>query len=268
MNASPRRRSSGAGLLFLFVIVIASGRQCNKPAPSTTHTVSTPVPVRNPIRDALRPDPAVEYRDGIAAVILMDTSGSMRESVRDSDGNMRRKIEIAQRAALGLVTQFDRYAGEHPDQNIFLGVYEFSDRGRGTPSCRPVIPLGKPDPASAQSAISQMRPDGETPIGDAMIVAKRDLDKSGLSKRHILVVTDGENNTGYSPANVTQVVSTQPDKDRASIYFVAFDVAAAKFNPVRDAGGVVLAASNESELTSNLDYLLAGKILVEQPLTK
>ena len=80
MNASPRRRSSGAGLLFLFVIVIASGRQCNKPAPSTTHTVSTPVPVRNPIGEALRPDPGAEYRDGIAAAILIDTSGSMSET--------------------------------------------------------------------------------------------------------------------------------------------------------------------------------------------
>jgi len=49
---------------------------------------------------------------------------------------------------------------------------------------------------------------------------------------------------------------------------VAFDVAASTFNPVRDAGGVVMAAANESELTSTLDYVLKGKILVEQPIGK
>ena len=53
-----------------------------------------------------------------------------------------------------------------------------------------------------------------------------------------------------------------------SNYFVAFDVAAAKFNSVRDSGGLVLAASNESDLKSTLDYLLTGKILVEQPTAR
>lgn len=254
-------------LLILFLVVVASGRQCGKPAPAT-HTVSTPVPVRNPIGEVLRPDPSAEYRDGIAAAILIDTSGSMREKVADADGSMRPKIEIAKRAALNLVKQFDGYAREHSGQTIFLGVYEFSERGRDIPSCRTVVDLGVPNPASAESAISQMRPAGDTPIGDAMIVAKRDLDKSGLSKRHILVVTDGENNRGYSPGNVTQAISAQLEKDRASIYFVAFDVAAVTFNPVRDSGGVVLAASNESELTTTLEYLLEGKILVEQPLAR
>jgi hypothetical protein len=224
--------------------------------------------VRNPIGDALRTDPAAVYREGIAAAILMDTSGSMKEEVRDADGSTRPKIEIARRAALNLVKQFDGYSREHSDQTIFVGVYDFSERGRNTPSCRTLIKLGPPDPASAELAIAKMRADGGTPIGDAMIVAKRDLDATGLAKRHILVVTDGENNQGYTPGNVAQVISAQPDKDRASIYFVAFDVAASTFNPVRDAGGVVLGASNESELTSTLDYVLKGNILVEQPIGK
>lgn len=268
MNAPRERRPSGnTVVLVLLGVLIASSSQCEKPAPST-HTVNTPVPVRNPIREVLRPDPAAEYRDGIAAAILIDTSGSMREVVQDSDGRMRPKIEIAQRAASNLLQQFDSYAREHANQDIVVGVYEFSDRGRGTPTCRTVIPLGKADPAAAQSAISKMRPAGDTPIGDAMIVAKRDLDKSGMSKRHILVITDGENNKGYSPGDVTRVISDQSDKDRASVYFVAFDVAEATFNRVRDSGGVVLAASNETELQGTLDYLLAGKILVEQPITK
>jgi hypothetical protein len=110
-----------------------------------------------------------------------------------------------------------------------------------------------------------MVPDGDTPIGNAMIVAKRAVDSTALAKRHILVVTDGENTVGYSPADVTRVITNESEKDRASIYFVAFDVASSKFNPVRDAGGLVLAASNETDLQGTLNYLLSGKILAEQP---
>jgi hypothetical protein len=254
--------------LFLLILSMMASKECRGPvnSPSSYHE-PTAVPVRNPIAEVLRPDPAANYRDGIAAAILIDTSGSMRDNVTDADGSKRPKIDIAQRAALNLVKQFDNYARQHPDQSIFVGIYEFSER-RNTPPCREIIKLGPPNLASAQVAIAKMQAQGETPIGDAMIVAKRDLDKSGLAKRHILVVSDGENNKGYSPGNVTQVISAQSEKDRASIYFVAFDVATSTFNPVKDAGGVVLAASNETELTGTLDYLLSGKILVEQPIAR
>ena len=70
---------------------------------------------------------------------------------------------------------------------------------------------------------------------------------------------------GYSPGDVTQTIASMAENDRASIYFVAFDVAASKFKSVRDSGGLVLAASNETDLKSTLDYLLTGKILAEQP---
>jgi hypothetical protein len=49
---------------------------------------------------------------------------------------------------------------------------------------------------------------------------------------------------------------------------VAFDVAATKFNAVKDSGGLILAASDETDLKGTLDYLLTGKILAEQPAQK
>src|SRR5262249_14416794 len=159
---------------------------------------------------------------------------------------------------LDIVSQFDKYAHDHNGQEILLGIYEFSDRGRG-PCCRPVLNLAAPDLNGSRAAISRMHAEGDTPIGDAMIFAKRALDAGGMSKRHILVITDGENNRGYSPTDVTRVIATQPENDRASIYFVAFDVAASKFNSVRDSGGLVLAASNETDLQGTLNYLLTGK---------
>jgi hypothetical protein len=264
-----RRHRQGNGFLFLVLIMaFAAARNWDnrdERAAAPPHSSRVSTPVRNPIEDVLRPVAPAQYREGIVAAILIDTSGSMKETVRDADGAMQPKISIAQRAALNLVNQFDTYARGHSDQTIFLGIYEFSDLGARTPSCRTVIKLGPPDAAAARSAIMNMQAEGDTPIGDAMIKAKRDVDATGLSKRHILVITDGENNRGYSPADVTRVILSQSEKDRASIYFVAFDVAASKFNSVRDSGGLVLAASNETDLTGTLDYLLTGKILAEQP---
>jgi len=248
------------------IVAIVAVKSCDRPAPPAS-SESTSIPVTNPIQDALYQSNPAPPREGIAAMILIDTSGSMRESVRDADGNLQPKMKIAQQAALDLVNQFDTYARAHPDQNITLGIYEFSQRPP-LPAARPVVNLGPPNPAAARSAILSMVPKGDTPIGDAMVVAKKSLDATGLSKRHILVITDGENTVGYSPADVTQVISAQSGDDRASIYFVAFDVAASTFNSVRNAGGLVLAASNETDLKGTLDYVLSGKILAEQPTGK
>lgn len=165
---------------------------------------------------------------------------------------------------MNLVNQFDSYAREHPDQKISLGIYEFSQRNQ-SPSARPIVRLAPPDPVAASTAISRMIANGDTPIGDAMIVAMKDLDATGLSKKHILVITDGDNTVGYSPADVTRIIAGKSDTARAAVYFVAFDIAASRFNSVRDAGGLVLAASNETDLKGTLDYVLSGKILAEQP---
>jgi hypothetical protein len=261
-----RQGANGVLVVVIFAALAASGA-CDggRFAPPRSSRVSTPV--RNPIEDVLKPAVDTQYKDGIAAAILIDTSGSMREKVKDIDGARQPKIAIAQRAALSFVEQFDKYAREHSDKPILLGIYEFSARGDSS-CCRTVVQLGPPDAVAARAAIMKMRANGDTPIGDAMIKAKRDVDGTGLSKRHILVITDGENTRGYSPGDVTRVISSQNETDRASIYFVAFDVEASKFNSVRDSGGLVLPASDEIELKGTLDYLLTGKILAEHPVQR
>lgn len=110
-----------------------------------------------------------------------------------------------------------------------------------------------------------MRPRGDTPIGEAMILAKKDLNRTGFARTHILVLTDGENTTGVDPQRVAEAITGLPEDSRSSVYFVAFDVAESHFNAVRDAGALVLPASSGSELAQALDYILTGKILAEQP---
>jgi Mg-chelatase subunit ChlD len=209
-----------------------------------------------------QPAPAA-WKDGVAAVVLVDVSGSMNDRVRDRDGERQRKIVIARRAALDLVRSFETYARAHPGEPVLLGVYEFSQRS-GVPAARPVIPVGPPDSTTAGERLEQMRPRGGTPIGDAMIEARRALDATGLRRRHLLVVTDGENTDGVSPAEVARVMERQDDALRAPIYFVAFDVEANAFDTVKKHGGLVLPAKDGGDLVRTLDELLSDKILVEK----
>jgi Mg-chelatase subunit ChlD len=215
------------------------------------------------IDEELKPTTPVEPRDGLAAAIAIDVSGSMDEEVAGQNGRKEPKIEIARRAALDLVDQFVAYARDHQDEPVQLGIYEFSRR-RGDPDCRVVVPMGPPDRDRAAAAIARLDADGGTPIGQAMITAKRALDETGLTRRHLLVVTDGENTDGASPDRVALAIGKRPDAERPAIYFVAFDVEANRFSRVRDAGGLVLSAANATELNDTLDTLLRGKILVEK----
>ena len=179
------------------------------------------------------------------------------------EGKGTAKIVEARRAAIDLVDQFARYAEEHKDEPVLLGIYEFSGLD-GQPDCREVIPMAPPDRTRAAGAIAAMKAAGGTPIGNAMIAGKRALDQTGLSRRHLLVITDGENTNGPGPEDVVAAITRRPATERPSIYFVAFDIDASRFDSVRNAGGLVLEAANAKALNDTLDTLLRGKILIEK----
>ena len=249
-------------ILGLIAIIVAFKAMQRNPAEQTRQD-DRATRAAQQLEEELTPIKTVEAKDGLAAAIAIDVSGSMDESVAGQNGRKEPKIEIARRAALDLVDQFVSYARDHQDEPVQLGIYEFSRR-RGDPDCRAVVPMGTPDRERAAAAIARLTADGGTPIGQAMITAKRALDETGLSRRHLLVVTDGENTDGASPDRVAVAIGKRPDAERPAIYFVAFDVEASRFSRVRDAGGLVLSAANATELNGTLDTLLRGKILVEK----
>ena len=215
------------------------------------------------IDEQLTPGSAIQSKEGIAAAIVIDVSGSMDEKVEGKDGREERKIEIARRAARDLVEQFARYADDHRQDQVLLGIYEFSER-KNREDCRPVIPMAPPDRSRADQALAALRADGGTPIGNAMIFAKHELDATGLTRKHLLLVTDGENTEGFNPDDVAAALNRRPEAERPSLYFVAFDIEASRFVRVKDAGALVLGAANAKELNSRLDALLRGKILLEK----
>ena len=215
------------------------------------------------IDEQLTPAASATPRDGLAAAIAIDVSGSMEDEVEGEGGRQEPKIEIARRAARDLVEQFARYADDHKGEPVLLGIYEFSER-TGEQDCRPVIPMGPPNRERASAALASLTPKGGTPIGNAMIAAKRELDATGLTRRHLLVVTDGENTDGFSPDRVAAALARRPEAERPSLYFIAFDIEASRFNRVKDAGALVLGAGNARELNTTLDSLLRGNILLER----
>ena len=250
-------------VLLLLLLAFVQGR-CRDQSPSKNigRTADAPKDTRE-IDKALVPLKPADTREGLAAAIAIDVSGSMDDRVTGEDGRRARKIDVARRAARDLVEQFALYAEQHKDEQVLLGVYEFSRRSN-QPDCRPIIPMGAPDRERADAALARLDPEGGTPIGQAMVAAKRALDATGLTRRHLLIVSDGENTDGFAPEDVTAAIAKRPEAERPSIYFVAFDIEARRFNGVRDAGGLVLSAANAKELNGTLDALLQGKILVEK----
>ena len=215
----------------------------------------------SPLMRALTPPTTTATKEGLAAAIVIDTSASMDR--RAGKGNRTPKITFARSAANDIVAQFSRYADDHKGETVLLAIYEFSTRDTQD-RCREVVPMAPPNRDTARVAIDRLRADGGTPIGDAMIKAKLALDATGLARKHLLVITDGENTHGYKPDEVAVAISKRPEVERPSMYFVAFDVDANIFTPVKDAGGLLMSAASGKELNETLDMLLRGKILIEK----
>lgn len=265
----------GLCVLFLVLFNLLSGTKkprAQRPvvplpaAPGKTKSghAGVQTPILNPIGEALRPG-AMPTKDGIAVALLIDTSGSMQSRVAEAGGGNESKLFIAERSVVEIVKVGEEHRRKNPEHPLVIGIYEFSARSN-QPNVRTVCPPAELSAQSAELALKKLRASGGTPIGDAMILAKQDLDKLGYKKMHLLVLTDGENTYGYQPGDVAEVVSTLPEDHRASVYFVAFDTDAKLFEPVRNAGGLVLSAANAQELRDSLGYVFTGKILAEQPM--
>jgi hypothetical protein len=198
--------------------------------------------------------------DGIAVYLLLDVSGSMDQHVPNAAGASEAKLAIAKRAGIAVCRQIAQYAHEKPASNIRLAIASFSD------TCRTVLPLDRPDPAAAETAINALGTHNRTAIGSSVLQAQQELDRTGLRQQHILIITDGENNVGPSPDKVAAAINQLPEDLRPSVYVIAFDVNAVLFAGVKAQGWQVYPAANGKELAQQLDAVVGGHILAEQPL--
>ena len=120
--------------------------------------------------------------------------------------------------------------------------------------------------AFRQWAATPRAPGHGTPLGETLRLAGDEVIKSSLARKHLLVITDGMNTVGPDPAVVLPALFKKAEKGGSdlSVHFVAFDIAAKVFAPVKKLGATVVEAADEKELRSQLEFILEDKILLEK----
>jgi hypothetical protein len=204
--------------------------------------------------------------DGVALAIVYDTSGSMAERVPDGTGHNSPKYEIATRALGQVVDRLEAFAAAPGGpRRLDTGLFVF--RGMGAEAA---VPFGPFDAGALRAWIKHAPPpNGTTPLGEAVRTATEAVLGSPLKRKHVLVLTDGENTAGPDPT--ATLPRLQAAAARAgttfSVHFVAFDVDAKRFNAVKDLGATVVGAADERELDAQFEFILERKILLEDEET-
>jgi Mg-chelatase subunit ChlD len=196
----------------------------------------------------------VEEGLGAAVAILVDTSGSMKET---APGDSRPKHLVAQEALEAMLDATDAFVARRPDFPIKIGIYSFSS---GVNTLRPIQTYERENVRLALERLP--RPGGGTAIGEAMAQARPDLYRAGVFRKYLLVVTDGENTNGRGPDSVAREI-WRKSEGGVQVYFVAFDTSPEKFSFLKDVGGDVFGAGTGNELRAALDGVYQGKILAE-----
>jgi uncharacterized protein YegL len=202
--------------------------------------------------------------DGVALAIIYDTSGSMRETVRNNTGGFSPKYVIANRALLKIVDQIEAFATNSADapRKVHVGLFTFANN-----DAKEVVKFGPFDAEALRHFARKFsEPNGNTPLGNSLKTAARCVLDSPLSRKHVLVITDGVNNGGPTPAEVIPSLNSRAEHDQTSlsIHFVAFDVDAHEFAKVKKLGATVVGAANETQLNNQLDFILQKQILLER----
>jgi hypothetical protein len=204
--------------------------------------------------------------DGVALGILYDTSGSMNEPVPNSRGSSSPKYVIANRALLAIVKQIQTFTTNGvtgAPRKVDVGLYTFSTDG-----AQEVVKLGAFDPGAIQKWVANFsKPDGGTPLGNSLRTVSQAVLNSPMPRKHVLVITDGMNTVGPDPDKVMPAINRAAEKKQNPVFvhFIAFDVDAKVFNGVKKQGASVASAADESQLNSQLDFILQNQILLEKP---
>lgn len=203
--------------------------------------------------------PRPELRAGTAVVILVDTSGSMEQAVRDPSGGQRPKFQIARDALERIIRTTEEWKKKNPDKTLQLGIANFSS------SVTTLLPVSDFDAAKARAALKRLpHPNSGTAIGRALEEGYEQLYNSGLARKYILCITDGENTSGIKPEYVARQAFEQT-KGEVELQFIAFDTSAKSFRFLKDVNGHVVEAADGPQLQQELTNIYEKRILVEKP---
>lgn len=209
-------------------------------------------------------EPAPPAPDGVAVVIVFDTSGSMRDPVKQAGGGTAPKYQVATRALRAVVDRLEEFTQAGTPANprrVEAGLVVFNGN-----DARYAVPFGPLDARAFRNWADGFKtPDGATPLGRATSLAAGQVLAAPGQRKHVLVITDGENTVGPDPAAQIPGLRRQADRRQTSLafHFVAFDVDAKVFDPVKKLGANVVRAGDEQQLKDQLQFILERKILLE-----
>jgi uncharacterized protein YegL len=240
--------------IMLSVVFAGCGRSSayKNGLPSNTVSSSFQLPLDATDKSAAR------TLDTVGLIFCLDVSGSMDSSI---DG--KPKIAISKAAMRTVFAQVEAYVKAHPEKKVQVGLVSFSG------DARLVLPLTPFDKNRLEQETSALKTGGGTAIGDAMVMAVNELQKSGVESRAIIVMTDGENNRGMPPEQVMQAIrenknSAQAQTDDVSVFLVAFDVNSGVFQGVGQAGASVVESRDEKSLQEMLNTVVEEVLLEKQ----
>jgi hypothetical protein len=208
---------------------------------------------------------AADAEEGLALAIVYDTSGSMKDPVADEHGGRTPKYVIANRSLIAIARRIQAYATNTPTgspRRVDTVLFVFKGEG-----VRQAVRFGpfaaKPIELWAERFSS---PGGNTPLGNALAAAAHCVMNSSLTRRHVLVLTDGINTAGAEPSRVLPKLEEEAQRQHKafSVHFVAFDVEAKRFDRLKKLGVTVVGAADERQLHSQIDFILERKILLEE----
>ncbi len=132
--------------------------------------------------------------------LVVDGSGSMRD---EGCSNGQAKLAVAKQAISSFVNKLPS------DANV--GVFAFDNRGTGER-----LPLGQYSAAEIIDSINSIQAGGGTPLSKGIeagndVLTRQAKKQLGYGEYHMVVVTDGEASSNYSPDNaVRNLLSGSP----------------------------------------------------------
>lgn len=248
-------RAASLTLLLISLTLLGCGRASSPGRPGAT------APARSVGYPHIRL-PEAPPRDGIAVVVLLDTSGSMSGKVPGADKQLRPKADIALESLRRIVRQTADWKTKHPDGVMLFGIYRFSG------AVSPVLPISDFDAKKATESLAGLgRPSGNTAIGAAMEEGYRALYRTGCRRKYLVCITDGENTSGPSPLAIGRQLQAQTE-GRVQMHFIAFDLDKKHLAFAEEIKGHLHEAKDGEKLQATLQQIYEKRILaeVEEPL--
>ncbi len=199
---------------------------------------------------------AGEEGSGIAVAVVLDNSGSMGNA---APGDTRPKTDVARAAIATMLDATEGFIRAHPDVPVKVAMLWFASSRHVTT----VLPVQAYSPDAVRAALHSIpRPSGGTAIGVALEVAREQLYRAGVFRKHILVVTDGVNTDGPAPDVVAREIWRR-SQGGVHLHVVAFDTDPGKFAFLHEVQGDLVGAGSGPALRAGLDEIYQQRILAE-----